>query len=310
MTMTIRPLEAADLPAADRIFRLAFGTFLGLPEPLSFGGDADYVHTRWQADPSATFAAVADGTLLGSNFAARWGRFALFGPLTVHPDHWDAGIAQQLLAATMRRFDEWGITHAGLFTFSNSPKHLVLYQRYGFVPRCLTGLLAGSVTAAAPAASYSALAAGERGAALADCRDVAGALLTGLDLTGEIEAVQAQGLGDTVLVRDGGALAAFAVCHVGPGTEAGSGVCYIKFGAVRPGPTAAVDFARLVDACHAYAATRGAAQLVAGVNTARDGAYRALLARGMRIVTLGVAMQRPSEPGYNHGDAWVIDDWR
>ena len=313
MTIAIRALVAADLPAADRIFRLAFGTFLGLPEPLAFGGDADYVRTRWQADPSATFAAVADGVLVGSNFAARWGRFALFGPLTVHPEHWDAGIAQQLLAATMQRFDDWGITHAGLFTFANSPKHLVLYQRYGFMPRCLTVLLSGPVTAAphaVPAERYSALDGSARAVALDACRAVADTVLDGLDLAREIEAVQAQALGDTLLLHDGAALAGFAVCHVGAGSEAGGGVCYVKFGAVRPGPAAAADFTRLVDLCQSYAAARGAAQLVVGVNTARAGAYRALLARGMRIVTQGVAMQRPNEPGFNHAAAWVIDDWR
>lgn len=46
MHIDIRPLREADLPEADRIFRLAFGTFLGMPEPLAFAGDADYVSTR------------------------------------------------------------------------------------------------------------------------------------------------------------------------------------------------------------------------------------------------------------------------
>jgi pimeloyl-ACP methyl ester carboxylesterase len=31
----IRPLAETDLAAADRIFRLAFGTFVGLPDPLA-----------------------------------------------------------------------------------------------------------------------------------------------------------------------------------------------------------------------------------------------------------------------------------
>lgn len=36
----VRPLEERDLPEADRIMRLAFGTFLGLPDPSGFMGDA------------------------------------------------------------------------------------------------------------------------------------------------------------------------------------------------------------------------------------------------------------------------------
>ena len=37
---TVRRLGSADVPAADRVFRLAFGTHLGLPDPLGFSGDA------------------------------------------------------------------------------------------------------------------------------------------------------------------------------------------------------------------------------------------------------------------------------
>ena len=55
-TATIRPLEDADLPAADHIMRLAFGTFLGVPEPLEVFGDIEYVRGRWLADPSAAYA--------------------------------------------------------------------------------------------------------------------------------------------------------------------------------------------------------------------------------------------------------------
>ena len=53
MNLLIKPLPAGDLAEADRVFRVAFGTFLGLPNPIEFFGDADYVRTRWLADPSA-----------------------------------------------------------------------------------------------------------------------------------------------------------------------------------------------------------------------------------------------------------------
>ena len=44
--VSVRPLREGDLSEADRIMRLAFGTFLGLPEPMTFMGDAGYVRTR------------------------------------------------------------------------------------------------------------------------------------------------------------------------------------------------------------------------------------------------------------------------
>ena len=59
--------------------RLAFGTFLGIPEPSSFMGDASFVVPRWNADPSAAFVAEIDGRIVGSNFAARWGKLRVPG---------------------------------------------------------------------------------------------------------------------------------------------------------------------------------------------------------------------------------------
>jgi hypothetical protein len=51
--IVVRQLGESDLSAADQIFRLAFGTFLGLPDPATSWADVNYVHTRWRADPTA-----------------------------------------------------------------------------------------------------------------------------------------------------------------------------------------------------------------------------------------------------------------
>ena len=37
----IRPLEERDVPEAQRIIRVAFGTFLGAPDPEKFWSDLD-----------------------------------------------------------------------------------------------------------------------------------------------------------------------------------------------------------------------------------------------------------------------------
>ena len=120
----VRPLREADLNAADHVMRLAFGTFIGLPEPETFMGDADFVHTRWRTDPSAAFAAERAGAIVGSNFATRWGSVGFFGPLTIRPDLWDRGIGQRLMEPVMDCFTRWHSMHTGLFTFSHSQKHL------------------------------------------------------------------------------------------------------------------------------------------------------------------------------------------
>ena len=83
-------------------------------------------------------------------------------------------------------------------------------------------------------------------------------VLPGLDLSREIEQVEAATLGDTLVFADDAGFRAMAVCHVGPGTEAGSGACYVKFGAVRPGPDAGRSFERLLDGCDALAVSQRA----------------------------------------------------
>jgi hypothetical protein len=157
---------------------------------------------------------------------------------------------------------------------------------------------------------FSEVPGSERDAVLNACRTLTDAIYEGLDVEHEILSVAAQGLGDTILLWDDSRLTALAVCHVGPGTEAGSDVCYVKFGAVRPGPDAEQDFSRLIDACEEMASERQVSRLLAGVNTARHEAYRRMLARGFRTQIQGVVMSRPNETGYNRPGVYLIDDWR
>ena len=309
----MRPLQENELDTADGIMRLAFGTFIGLPDPMSFMGDADYVRTRWRANPQAAFAAEVDGELVGSNFATNWGSVGFFGPLTIRPDFWDRGVGKRLMEPVVELFDKWGTKHAGLFTFPHSAKHVGLYQRFGFWPRFLTAIMAKAVEGTNGAAGwtrFSETPTSERDGILNACRELTDAMHEGLDVQHEMRAVAAQKLGDTVLLWDGSRLKGLAVCHSGPGTEAGNGTCYIKFGAVHSGPEAEQDFGRLIDACEELASSMGAARLVGGVNTARHEAYRHMLARGFSTFVQGVVMSRPNEAGYNRRGVYLIDDWR
>jgi len=308
-------MRAEDLAAAARIMKQAFGTFLAMPDPLAFGGDTDFVTSRWKADPTRAFVMEVDGVVAGSNIATRWGSFGFFGPLSIDPVHWNKGLSPRLLEPVLERFAMWGCRNTGLYTFAHSPKHHALYQRFGFHTRFLTPIFARAavISAEEPAPSYlrfSRLSEEERHAALAECRAITDATEVGLDVTFEIEAVLAHGLGETLLLSDEAGIAAFAVCHHGPGTEAGSGFCYIKFGAARPGPGGAVRMDNLLGACEAYARDIGIEIVAAGVNTARTEAHDVVRRRGYRAQIVGVAMHRPNAPGFNRSGAFILDDWR
>ena len=305
-----RPLTEADLSSADRIFRLAFGTFLGLPDPESFAGDADCIATRWRADPSMAIGIDRDGELVGSNFVTVWGSVGFFGPLTVRPDLWDQGIAKQLLEPTVALLDAHGVELAGLFTFAHSAKHVGLYQQFGFWPQHLTGIFARPVARSGIPGWSKLTEVPDLDSVVKACAEVTSAIYDGLDMRREILAVAKQHLGEVVLLADGDRLDGFAVCHIGPGSEAGSDSCYVKAGAVRPGLAAPDTFGRLLDACEDLAVQHGASVLVAGVNTARHEAYVQMLQRGFRTEMQGVIMTRPNGPGYNRPGVYLIDDWR
>ena len=210
-----RQLVESDLPEADRMFRLAFGTFLGLPDPMTFFGDADYVKTRFLADPTSTLAAGStNGQLVGFNFVINWGSIGYFGPLVVHPDYWDQGIAKQLLEPTMNIFDKkWHTKHAGLFTFARSAKHVGLYQKFGFWPRFLTIIMSKPVWQVEEGeqqqrksnssfhwSRFSEISHHKQEQTLDKCRILTNSVYDGLDLKHEIVSVNNQDLGDTILL--------------------------------------------------------------------------------------------------------------
>jgi len=313
MNISIRLLQENELAEADHIFRLAFGTFIGLPQPTDFGGDAHYIRPRWKIDPTAAFAAEIDGKLVGSNIAISWGSVGILGPLTIHPDFWNRGIAQRLIEPAIAQFAQWGTQQAGLFTFSNSPKHHALYQKFGFYPRFLTFVMGKPIEVVGqdlPGTKYSQLNPTQQAHCLEACFQLTDAIYPGLDLSREILAVHAQNLGDTVLLWDETGLTGFAICHCGAGSEAGSDVCYVKFGAVRPSSQAAEQFEQLLDVCEAYGATQKMSRLVAGVNTSHDAAYTRMLARRFRTEITGLVMHKPNEFAYHRPDVFVLDDWR
>lgn len=316
MNLEFGPLLETELDAADRVFRIAFGTRAGLKDPMTFDGDAALVRTRYFSKHVVVVGGRLDGELVASTFATTWGSFGFIGPVSVLPDRWNEGLAQRMLEQITVAFDRNGVRQLGLFTFPESPKHLALYRKYGFWPWFLTFLMEKSLDPADGSARhprfsrFSELTSKEKDRCIEVCRAVTGSLYEGLDLSQEILSVDVQRLGDTILLEGNGSYAGFAICHVGAGTEAGSGNAYVKFAAVHSVPGAGEDFDRLLAACQAFAQERGMRRLVAGVNSGRRDAFSRMLHHGFRSFRQGVAMHRPDEPCYNRPDVYAIDDWR
>lgn len=308
-------LRESEVEEAARIVRLAFGTFLGLPEPMQFMGDRDLMTPRWRARNTKVLAARIDGRLVGSNVITRWGSFGFFGPLTVLPEFWDRGVAQRLMEDTVKVLDGWKLRQSGLFTFAQSAKHVGLYNKFGFWPGYLTALMQHAPATGAPASNgstpvlLSSVKKSQREEAIRGCARLTNRVDKGLDLSDEIRAVLSQGVGEVVMIESRSKLDGFAVCMIGPGSEGGAKTCYVKFGVVRGGDGADARFDRLLDAIDGFVVSRGA-DVEAGVNLARRAAYTRMRAHGYKTMIQGVAMHRPHGDGFNRADVYVMDDWR
>src|SRR6516162_9082393 len=103
----------------------------------------------------------------------------------------------------MDLFGKWGVREAGLFTFAHSPKHIALYQKFGFWPRFLTAIMSKSAERRKVSlVKFSALSEADKNQAMIACRKLTDSIYEGLDVTCEIRAVQIQSLGDTLLLWD------------------------------------------------------------------------------------------------------------
>lgn len=309
----VRRLERRDLAEADRINRVAFGTFFGLPDPTKFRGDGDVVRGRFHTDPEASFAAELDGRLVACGFFMDWGSVGVLGPLTVDVEYWSQGIARAMMPVMLAAMSRRDFAFTGLFTHPQSAKHVRLYESFDFWMQRPTAVMEKAPDPALRAFGtrlYSQLSEDEQDDALKEFRGITETVYPGMDLTREIDSLRWQGFGDTLILDRDGDVAGFAICHHGPQSEAGSGQLMVKFGAVRQGVNAAGYFRDLLIAVESLAASRDVPRLVCGANVGRFAAYRIMLDAGFRTFMNGVAMIRPAGAGYNSLDTYVIDDWR
>jgi GNAT superfamily N-acetyltransferase len=319
----IAPMQASDLAAADRILRLSFGTELGLPDPMQFRGDSGLVLNRFQMYPEASFVARVDGAVAGFGIASRWGRVGLIGPVCVDPAFWNRGLARALLSHIVEVIDRWGCTASGLFTNPLSPRHLRLYQSFGFWPRGLTVVLARPVDnmprATLPWRRYRGRMAQrelperalpERTRWLEEATRFTQTACQGLDLTREIAGVIDYGHGEVVALHEEGFMTGLAICHVGASSEGGSRNVFVKYGQVAADERSSTRLADLVHVTAEIARDHGAERVVLGMVTSRHEAYRKLIEMGFRSEFQGVRMHRPWAELEDGAGQWIIDDWR
>jgi GNAT superfamily N-acetyltransferase len=322
----VRRVRKGDLARIREVIEAAFADFyerqLGSRPRQVFGG-AQYVHHRWLMEPWGCYVAEENDTkIVGASIAVCWGSVGLFGPLAVLTPYQNQKVAQQLIRATQGFFDENHIVLQGLVTFPYSPKHLILYQKFGFKPKALVAITGKSLERREPMPAprpvrgapqvhrFSACEESRKKGLLGRLRAITGKLYRGLDLTKEIEVVNGLGLGDTLLLEKDRAIIGFAICHTPGVSEAPQGTLYIKFAALDPARRRPEHFGQLLAAAEEFAVTAGCQRVVAPVYTAYWRAYQTLLASGYQMEMLMIRMKRGKHGDYEREEDFVLDDWR
>ncbi|MBI3456892.1 MAG: GNAT family N-acetyltransferase [Candidatus Rokubacteria bacterium] len=322
----IRRVRKGDLSRIREVVESAFADFyerqLGSRPRQVFGG-AQYVHHRWLMEPWGCYVAEEnDSKIVGASIAVCWGSVGLFGPVAVLTPYQNQKVAQGLTKATQGFFDENRVTLQGLVTYPYSPKHLVLYQKFGFKPKALVALTAKSLERREPVPTpkpargapqirrFSTYEESKKKALLGRLRALTGKLYRGLDLTKEIEIVNGLLLGDTLLLEKDRAILGFAICHTSGVSEAPYGALYIKYAAIDPSRRRPEYFAQLLAACEEYAVAKGCQRIIAPVYTAYWRAYQTLLASGYQMDMPMIRMKRGKHEDYEREEDFVLDDWR
>jgi hypothetical protein len=174
------------------------------------------------------------------------------------------------------------------------------YSTLGFVAGRLTVTFTVEAEAGEPVDRIGRHGSAERDALTAECTALTEAVLPGYDFTREIRLTATLGLGDTLLLRDGGAVAGFAVCHSAPLVE---GRSREELRVLKVVLAEARYVAAMVRLLAAYAREAGTLRAAIRVQTEYERAYREIVSCGGRVrwtdlrMTLGGHSERRAANG-------------
>jgi predicted N-acetyltransferase YhbS len=329
----IRRVKKGDLSRIRDVIEQTFADFLerqmGTRPRQAFGG-AQYVHHRWLMEPWGCFVAEEDNAkIVGAALAVNWGSVGLLGPVAVLTNYQNQTIGQQLIRAVEDFFEENKVQLHGAVTYPTSPKHLLLYHRFGYKAKQLTAIMsrtldrapaaprpgaAAKVVAPKPVTTtlrrYSTLEEAKKKATLARLHRITNGICRGLDLAKEVEIVDGLALGDTLLLERGKDLLGFAVYHAPGVSEAPAGALYVKYLALDPAHKKVENLEEFVRAVEELGHELGVARVILPVYLRYHTAYSTLLGCGYHVDFTMVRMQRGKQEDYEDPTHLVLDDWR
>ncbi len=325
MNFTLRTMTELDLPAVAELEAGVFTDWYRIyrrePEPLS-ERTVEALRYAISLDPDGNLVAVADdGAMVGFILARTWGKVGWFGTFGVPTQFQGLGIGTALVNRAVDYLEQKADI-IGLETMPESGANIGLYTKLGFVATYPTHILELPLIREAERFSnprveetiaWETLGSSGRRRALREMREISDSILSGLDYSGEVEAIHAHGFGRTLLSRGAGdRLDGFVILRsTSIRRENISGRAYIHALAVRPGADGPAVLDDLVRQVWASCVSLGLARVAAGLSGRYQSALLPLLERGFRVMRAGIRMVRlpVSEEVFSASDAIHLSRW-
>ncbi len=291
------------------------------PEPLS-ERTVEALRYAISLDPDGNLVAVADdGAMVGFILARTWGKVGWFGTFGVPTQFQGLGIGTALVNRAVDYLEQKADI-IGLETMPESGANIGLYTKLGFVATYPTHILELSLIREAERFSnprveetvvWETLGSSGLRRTLREMREISDSILSGLDYSGEVEAIHAHGFGRTLLSRGAGdRLDGFVILRsTSIRRENISGRAYIHALAVRPGADGPAVLDDLLRQVWASCVSLGLARVAAGLSGRYQSALLLLLERGFRVMRAGIRMVRlpVSEEVFSASDAIHLSRW-
>ncbi len=305
-------IQPADIPALNTVFSDAFSEryrkdgLVGVRVP--FLNPLIWRYAIEGAGAGAVLWRTDRGAVAAFNIAHRSGVEGWMGPLAVMPELQSRGLGRTIVSFGVEHLRTLGCRVIGLETMPRTMDNIGFYSQLGFVPGPLTiTVTLDAATADSPITLLGRLSALERDDAVLECAALAASIRDGYDFTREIRITDALAIGETVLIRRGGVVVAFAICHSAPLVEgrARDEVRVLKLVAATD-----ADAALLVTHLTEYALRCGTRRVAIRVQGDATRLYAALMARGGRVrwTDLRMTMASYGEPP-QPADGVMLSNW-
>ncbi len=278
-------IQPADVPALNTVFSDAFSEryrkdgLVGVRVP--FLNPLIWRYAIEGAGAGAVLWRTDRGGIAAFNIAHRSGVEGWMGPLAVTPEMQSRGVGQAIVSFGADHLRTLGCAVIGLETMPRTMDNIGFYSQLGFLPGPLTiTVTLEAATVDSPISLLGRLSLLDRDDVMLECAALTASIRDGYDFTREMQITDALAIGETVLLRRGGQVSAFAICHSAPLVEGRSRdeIRVLKLVAATD-----ADAMMLVTHLAEYARRCGTRRVAIRVQGDATRLYASLIARGGRV---------------------------